>query len=672
MKKIVYTLLQVGIYGRLLGQTAPGNVRPDSLHMRSLEQVTITASRHGAEDTSGTPLQVLKGAALERLNNLSVADAVRYFSGVQLKDYGGVGGLKTINVRSMGSNHTAVFYDGIRLGNAQNGQVDLGKFSLDNIDEIALYEGQKSTIFQPATGFASGNALYLRARQPAFDKDQRSKEKISFKGGSFGLVNPSFLWQYRLSDRAYTSLSTEWVHANGRYKFRYTNGVYDTTAMRSNGDIDAKRVEASLHVRGRDSGTWSARMYFYHSARGLPGAVVANHFDYDQRLWDRNIFFQSSYHKEWRRYSLLLNAKYAYDYSRYVDPDYVTTSGLLDNRYHEQELYVSVAQRYAVTSFLDIAFSSDYRWDRLDANLYHFAYPTRDIWLNALAAELHFSRLNIQASMLSTVVYDRVRQFAGAGAKSELSPTVLFSWKLTGNGCGSDLRIRGFYKDIFRMPTFNDLYYTFIGNTYLRPEFVKQLDAGMTYRRTRPSRILTELFVQADGYINHITDKIVAVPGANLFRWTMLNLGKVVVHGLELNVRTGWRAGHDLLLRTGLSYTYEQALDMTGGDNYKQQIPYTPLNSSSLLAGAEWRSFSLDYSFIYTGSRYDQSANIPVNYLQPWYTHDLALTEVTHIYGHLAKATAGVSNLMDQHYDVITNFPMPGRNYRLTIQLNFP
>ena len=87
--------------------------------------------------------QTLKGAELQDLNALSVADALRYFAGVQIKDYGGVGGIKTINVRSMGSQHTAVYYNGVQLGNAQNGQVDLGRFSLDNMEQIDLFNGQK-------------------------------------------------------------------------------------------------------------------------------------------------------------------------------------------------------------------------------------------------------------------------------------------------------------------------------------------------------------------------------------------------------------------------------------------------------------------------------------------------------------------------------------------------
>ena len=37
-----------------------------------------------------SPVQILSGKELEKLNVYSVADALRYFSGVQIKDYGGI------------------------------------------------------------------------------------------------------------------------------------------------------------------------------------------------------------------------------------------------------------------------------------------------------------------------------------------------------------------------------------------------------------------------------------------------------------------------------------------------------------------------------------------------------------------------------------------------------
>src|SRR5574344_2906121 len=137
------------------------------------------------------PSQQLSGEQLEKLNTHSVADALRYFSGLQVKDYGGVGGLKTVDIRSMGTNHMGVFYDGIQLGNAQNGQIDLGKYSLDNIEEISLYNGQKSEIFQSAKDFGSAGTIYLRTRHPRFRSSRRYNLNVTFRTGSFGLANPS-------------------------------------------------------------------------------------------------------------------------------------------------------------------------------------------------------------------------------------------------------------------------------------------------------------------------------------------------------------------------------------------------------------------------------------------------------------------------------------------------
>ncbi|MDR0757713.1 MAG: TonB-dependent receptor plug domain-containing protein, partial [Tannerella sp.] len=151
--------------------------RLDSI--QHLDEVTVVADRH----REIIPSQRLAGEKLEALSSFSVADAVRYFSGIQIKDYGGIGGLKTVDVRSMGTNHTGVFYDGIQLGNAQNGQIDLGKFSLDNVEEISLYNGQKSEIFQPARDFGSAASIYLRTRRPHFETGERTHVRAIFRTG---------------------------------------------------------------------------------------------------------------------------------------------------------------------------------------------------------------------------------------------------------------------------------------------------------------------------------------------------------------------------------------------------------------------------------------------------------------------------------------------------------
>lgn len=265
--------------------------------MLNLKEVVVTAT---VPQIDVIPAQKLSGEELKRLNSNSVADALRYFSGVQVKDYGGVGGIKTVNIRSMGTNHTGVVYDGVELGNAQNGQVDLGQFSLDNIDGISLYNGQKSEILQPAKDFGSAGSIYIRTRTPEFNGGETYHLRATLRAGSFDLLNPSALLELKLSDKVNASLSAEWINSSGKYKFRYRRVnpagelAYDTTAVRQNGDINATRLEANLNGVVK-SGQWHFKVYNYNSERGVPGAIVNNVWRRGERIWDTNSFAQVNY-----------------------------------------------------------------------------------------------------------------------------------------------------------------------------------------------------------------------------------------------------------------------------------------------------------------------------------------------------------------------------------------
>ena len=79
-----------------------------------------------------------------------MADAVRRFAGTNVRDYGGIGGLKTVSVRNLGAAHTAVSYDGVVVSNSQAGQIDIGRFSLDNVSSLSLAIGQDENLLQPA------------------------------------------------------------------------------------------------------------------------------------------------------------------------------------------------------------------------------------------------------------------------------------------------------------------------------------------------------------------------------------------------------------------------------------------------------------------------------------------------------------------------------------------
>ena len=635
-----------------------------------LKEVTIYSNRM---QKKMSPVQILSGKELEKLNVYSVADALRYFSGVQIKDYGGIGGLKTVNIRSMGSHHVGVFYDGIELGNAQNGVVDLGRFSLDNMEVISLYNGQKSAIFQPAKDYSSASAIYMQTRKPLFKGEKKNNLNIGVKGGSFSTINPSLLWEHRFNERISSSISTEYMYTSGRYKFTYAKkDGYDTTAVRQNGDVRMLRLENAFFGK-IPKGEWKAKAYLYNSERGYPGAAVREEpgkFRHQDRQWDTNLFVQGSfqnYFKPW--YSLLANGKYAYDYLHYLsDPRLDVTTMYVDNHYRQQEIYASAAHLFTIYPWWSMSLSNDFQWNTLRADLIDFVYPTRNTILTSAATSFDFNRLMLQASLLYTHVNDNTRtKGANAGTKNKYTPSVIATWQpLT----KLPLNVRAFYKKVFRMPTLNDLYYTFIGNKDLKPEYTTQYDVGITFSHTWNNHWLKSLDLQIDGYYSEVDDKIIAMPTSNQFRWTMINLGHVEIRGLDAAIRGEWGFGK-VELSTLFNYTYQKAQDFTDPTSewYGGQIPYIPWHGGSIILNGSYQTWSCNYSFIYTGERYEAVANIPENYAQPWYTHDFSLSK-TFQWGKTGiRVTAEINNIFNQQYEVVQCYPMPGTSFKIKLNV---
>ncbi len=620
--------------------------------------------------------QTLKGAQLERLNALNVADALRYFSGVQLKDYGGVGGIKTINVRSMGSQHTAVYYNGVQLGNAQNGQVDLGRFSLDNMEQIQLYKGQKSDIFQSAREFGSAGNVYLTTRRPYFKDKERVHVRAQMRCGSFALANPNIGFDLKLTETLSLNFDAEYVYSDGKYPFRYRRVLptgevaYDTTAIRQNGDINAVRVEGGLYDYYSTTGFFRIHAYNYWSERGIPGAIVNNVWRNGERLWDRNNFIQAEWQDEWfNRWSTRVLAKWANDYTHYKNYDERLLPS--DNEYLQQELYFSFANKVQIFNWWDASLAYDYQYNVLDrSNLLIEAEPEHfnrhSHWLSAATAMNIQEYLRLQASILMTAVDQNTPR---------VTPGIFFSLRPYP---AIDLSINAFYKQSYRYPTFNDLYYTDLGNADLRPELARQHSIEVAYR---VSKKVYQIDASLSYYYNRVTDKIIAYPKGQQFRWTMLNLGTVKINGVDAHTDFSFFLPQNFTLRARLNYTYQTAIDVTNPEDtyYGHQIPYIPWHSGSVVGGLDWKSkrgdhYGFNYSFIYVGKRYCQQENTVYNEVLPWYTHDLMVYAEWCIQtdrNYWLKANIELNNMLGQDYEVIRNYPMPKQNVRCTVAFRY-
>lgn len=609
-----------------------------------LKGVEVTAVRKPL-----ATVQTLSGQKLQSLSSTSIADALKYFAGVQIKDYGGLGGLKTINVRSLGSQHVGVYIDGIRITNAQNGTVDLGKFSLSTLESVSLYNANKLETCQSASEYASGATVYMQTRRPTSDS-----LTVLAGAGSFhsyrGRVNA------QLSRNGWSAfIDGEYLNSKGDYPFRYRSEYEDTVGRRKNSDIEYFRIEGALFKGG-----FASHVYCYVSERGCPGGIVrrlSDKYTNIGREWDTDFFAQASWqHRFGSRHSVKFNMKYAHEYLRYkTDYPENQNTAKVDNHYYQNDAYASAAYTARLFPWAYVNVSYDARMSWLDADLKRFS-PVRRLDQKAVGAlQMDWRGFRLASSVLFQHYRDHTRLKTGAADPlHKFTPAVSlgYTWRR--------LTLRAWYKDIFRVPTLNDLYYTQSGNRNLKPENTKQWNIGAEYNYMSRHWLAT---VQADAYINHIENRIVCLPLKGTYTWTMMNYGKTYCRGLNATVQGQYMTG-DWTFSLLTSFTLQHDVNRTDPEkeSYDKPICYSPKFSCGVTGIVSWRTLSLTVSELHVGERMWSYAD-PEDVLKPYNNVDVKVT------GSWKRFTASmeVNDLFDVQYEHIPRYPMPGRSFRFTL-----
>lgn len=622
---------------------------------QTIDEVVVKGFRIPGNVLASTPIQTLSHSDMERLGIHDMGDALKRFAGVQVKDYGGVGGMKTVNIRGLGAGHTGVTYDGVQVGDCQSGQVDLSRFTLDNVSLVSLQIGQEDNIYQSAKAYTSAGLINISTLQGV--SDRKPHLTTTLRTGSYGLFSPSLLYHQqfsRLGIGAYTS----YERADGVYWFTLKNGIKTIHERRNNSDIQTWRGELSMNYQLTDKQTLQWKAYGFTSNRGLPGAVIYDNTYSAERLKDKNVFTQMLYENRFsNRIKMKAAAKWNYAWSRYSD---IPASGYKEDTYRQNETYLTATLWTNPLQGLNLSFAQDYAHNHLSMTLPKAANPTRNSLWTALAANYQIGAFSVNASLLATNIYERVKQGNASNGFHRLSPAFSMQWR-----CLQDFRLRFGYKDIFRTPTLNELYYTGIGNRHLNPEKSRMWNLGTTYSHTF-NRTL-QLSLTADGYFGNVTDKIIAVP--KMFYWQMMNAGKVRQLGLDVSANIEKRWGNDWTVSATGSYSLMKATDISDPTAvyYRNQIAYTPRHSgsASILLHTPWLDFS--YNVLVMGERYTLSYNIPDNRMKPFADHSITLSREFKISKQQLRVQFDVRNLGNKNYEVVRFYPMPGTNWRLSV-----
>ena len=633
-----------------------------------LENFTVTTRRIPFKITSSTSNQVLSKEDLRNLGLQNMGDAVKRFAGTNVRDYGGIGGLKTVSVRNLGAAHTAVSYDGVAISNTQAGQIDIGRFSLDNVSSLSLAVGQDENMLQSARLYASAGVLNIETEKPQFEEGKRSLTQIQMRGGSFGYLTPSIRYWQKMGESTSFSANVSYLQADGSYPFKFKNGKYMTEEKRYNSDIESYQGEANLFHTFKDESELSAKAYYFRSERGLPGAVILYNPETDERLWDENFFTQAKYKREFSaKWKFQAQGKYNYSWNKYEDYGVEYQGGKQTNINRQHEFYFSAAVCHQMSSRFQFSVAQDGAINTLHTNGANSPEPTRYTSLTALNARYQHEGLKALGTLVATYITENVKAGNTPEDHKRLSPTLSLSWQPWED---EQLFVRAMYKNTFRVPTFSDLYYLRVGNTNLKPEKATEYTLGMTWSG-KPFSFTDFISLTLDGYYNEVDDKIIAFPST--YVWKMQNYGKVHITGIDVTLATALPISGRMNLNISGNYSWQKAIDVTNPNakNYKHQLPYTPKHNGNLSATLEMPWVNIGYTMNMVSKRYYLAQNIADNEIDGYNEHTATLWREFNFAKSKLRLQAEIINLMNAQYDVIKDYPMPGRSWRITGTFNF-
>lgn len=633
-----------------------------------LDEVQVSGQRAPATLRTATPTQVLDAEQLEEQGAIQLSDAVKMMAGVTLKDYGGIGGIKTVSARGLGSQFSTLTIDGVAVDDAQNGQVDFGRYMLGNAAYVSLSHGNSNRQgLLSARACATGSVINMETAEPAFFMAERTNLKLGMEIGSYGTMSPALLWEQRWGKRLKMSLWANYLKSDGDYPFilNYTTTGDGQTSRerRLHSAMRMGTADAALFYTFSPESRLTAKLHYMRGQHQLPGPVQYYTQVISQEQTEEEVAFAQArwaYSKGPWQVQLLGKLQSLYDL--WEDPDANTGSHYQYNTYLQREAYASAAAARKVGR-MEASLAVDGSVSRLLNNKEYCNDVLRSNLMAVGQIRYTHGRLDARAHLLGTMVDDHVTGLANSPSYSRLSP---YLGAFIDLGRGTTLRM--FYKEVFRVPNFGELYF-FPEDTVphsLRPEKARQVNLGLTHARAWEAGSLS---ATADAYYNRVSDKIIAVPGRSMFLWTMINEGLVEIIGTDVTADMRHKS-----FSLQLNYTFQHAVVRTDPDDpktYGCQIAYTPRHSGGMTARWENRWVNLGSTAMLVGHRFSSNQNALDTRLPAYLDLGLSADRSIDLRWGTMRLAVRVLNLLDTQYEVVKSYPMMGRNYRLSVIYEF-
>lgn len=637
------------------------SMRLDLLRTQYIEEISIkrTKGKRQAIRPVGTWIFEDK---IQKLSPDDIGELASKLSGSTVRSYGGLGALKSISTRALGSQHTAIVVDGFNVSNSQTGMTNLGQIQADGMVSILSSTNDNVSIFLPVSAYLSGNSLVMNTFQSRYG-DARNQLRSSFKLGSFGRYEGYLSGVYSKDERIIFSGYAKYRSARGDYDYSYLNGLTTEEGVRNNNDYEDGFFGGQVKILGKKNGSYRFGYRGSMIDQGLPGAVILYNSTADERLNTLDNLFYADAKFNFKRWEFRSYANYNWNAMKYLDPTYLNEIGFLDNEYINQSTNLGTVFRRRSAKGINVIGGLEETLSTLVSSDSSLSNPFRSHSSGFVSVYKPFKSATIKVQLSSQYIYELASLNNSPRESIKVNPSVDLTFFKEGSWHFKHLV---WYKNTFRIPSFNELYYATVGNSELLPESAHQINYGVSSSPKNDKR--ANLDLRTTVYFNRVQNKIVAIPTKNLFIWSMQNVTNVNIFGMEGAIDFCWGVGK-IDVDLNVNYSYQKAIDVTKESlNYGHQIAYTPehLANFDLLFSRGELGFGIANNYV--SMRFALNENIDQNRVQDYLLSDLFITYSFVLKkGQKIKLQANVKNIFDSSYVYVRSFVMPGRNFLISM-----
>ncbi|MFC2170430.1 TonB-dependent receptor plug domain-containing protein [Calditrichota bacterium] len=662
-----------------------------SFHYVELESVMLESPELNFIRSRSNPFEttVIDERTINNSSWKDVGEAVRTLPGVQVYEDGGLGGKKTASLRGCRPDHVMVMVDDAVLNDGSGSAVDLGMISIQNISRIEISRG-----LELDGGFGGLGGL-IRIYTRAFDHNSSISGSLnsgiqSYSGRQIG---------GQIEDHPAgisARVTAQYLSSEGNFEYPNESGETDS---RINNQV--QQISSSLDVSKNILSTWNIRsgLAFAVSERGSPSPLFqAATPESEQR---ESVFrFNLTASRLLENGALKIRSGAQTKARHYVNPRYQFDSRTGQTSAHPPVNLKDRDNKFGISTMVE---DVGYSWKNtnissdvgigIDVESYDAAnalenglsdpiheeiirtgawtYGQFEIKYNFNEYELSLSEsgridgLNDTPAEISSPFSGEYFPVYSSGSRLALTSgesTDPVKWRLY-LGMGNSFSPPSFVSTFLVESIYSR------GNPNLKPERAteKSLGGGIIF-----APALARFSFSANAWNRQTKDLIVWTRNSR-GQYFPDNLARASVKGIEISSHSSFV--NDRITLEG-SYTIQRALnDDPVSPYYGRRIPFQPDWYGSARCVANLKIISTGLENRFSDRRYFSESNLDpygsaAGNLAPFYIWNGWLSRNFSFNRWNLKLNAGVENMFDSKYELIAKMPMPGRIWKIGLEIS--